>query len=825
MFALVIALGIGNMTCAISPTPAEMAVARQWSAAKFLGTTASTPAAPYIEVVQNFGPVQVDSRGGKPLHFRDQDGRLTNFKDGLYCHAPSQLRVVLDKPAKGFEALAGVDSNDQTANGQGSVVFLLKAGDDVLWKSDILTEGSSATRVLVDLAGKTEFSLVIEDGGNGNACDQADWAEARILCEDGTALKLSDLPMIDKTAFQFDSSPFFSFKYDGKDSASFPTSWKIERSSQEIDNARVRHTVTYSDPVTGLVVHCEGIQYKDFPTVEWTLHFKNTGSADTPIISDICAIDTSIDRDPYSEFLLHNIRGDNCTINSYEPIDTPLPPKMDLRIANTGGRPTQEAFPYFNIEWASQGVLYALSWAGQWQTTFTRNDSTALRISGGQELTHFVLHPGEEVRGPMVVLQFYKGEWLRAQNVWRQWMLAHNTPKPGGKPLEPFRSLCNGNFFPNLMTVADQERAFLERHIEEKVDFNCWWQDAGWYPCDGFGWPKTGTWEVDPGRFPKGLRELSDLVRQHGIVTMVWFEPERVHPGTWLTDNHPEWVHGGASGGLLKLGDPACREWLTNHIDKLLTDQGIDYYRQDFNMDPLSFWRAADTDDRQGITEIRHVEGYLAYWDELIRRQPTRLIDSCASGGRRNDLETLRRAVPLLRSDWYWSPSGQQCLTYGLSLWIPYHGTGFIYDKDEYWIRSSMTPENSFGPGATGVEKTDFALLRRMTAEHHRIGQYLLGDFYPLTPYTQSEAHWMAWQFDRPDLGEGVVRVFRREGSIYESARLPLEGLDAEANYSIADIDSGEERVLGGQELMGTGLPVSMTERPSAKVYIYRRVR
>lgn len=27
------------------------------------------------------------------------------------------------------------------------------------------------------------------------------------------------------------------------------------------------------------------------------------------------------------------------------------------------------------------------------------------------------------------------------------------------------------------------------------------------------------------------------------------------------------------------------------------------------------------------------------------------LIDSCASGGRRNDLETLRRAVPLLRSD------------------------------------------------------------------------------------------------------------------------------------------------------------------------------
>ena len=68
-------------------------------------------------------------------------------------------------------------------------------------------------------------------------------------------------------------------------------------------------------------------------------------------------------------------------------------------------------------------------------------------------------------------------------------------------------------------------------------------------------------------------------------------------------------------------------------------------------MDPLSFWRDNDAEDRQGITEIRHVEGYLAYWDELRRRHPEMLIDTCASGGRRNDLETLRRAVPLLRSD------------------------------------------------------------------------------------------------------------------------------------------------------------------------------
>ena len=49
---------------------------------------------------------------------------------------------------------------------------------------------------------------------------------------------------------------------------------------------------------------------------------------------------------------------------------------------------------------------------------------------------------------------------------------------------------------------------------------------------------------------------------------------------------------GSASGTrLLDLGNPAARQWLTDHVDKLLTEQGIDLYRQDFNMDPLEFWR------------------------------------------------------------------------------------------------------------------------------------------------------------------------------------------------------------------------------------------
>ena len=161
-----------------------------------------------------------------------------------------------------------------------------------------------------------------------------------------------------------------------------------------------------------------------------------------------------------------------------------------------------------------------------------------------------------------------------------------------------------------------------------KLDY--WWMDAGWYPSRPVGWPKTGTWEVDTRRFPKGLREVSDYIQPKGAQTIVWFEPERVRRDTWLAEQHPEWILGGANGGLLNLGNPEAWAWLVDHIDKLLVEQRIGLYRQEFNIDPLTKWRANDAPDRQGITEIKHVMGYLAYWDELRRRHPGILIDTCA---------------------------------------------------------------------------------------------------------------------------------------------------------------------------------------------------
>jgi len=101
----------------------------------------------------------------------------------------------------------------------------------------------------------------------------------------------------------------------------------------------------------------------------------------------------------------------------------------------------------------------------------------------------------------------------------------------------------------------------------------------------------------------------------------------------------------------------------------------------------------------------------------------------------------------------------------------------------------------------------------------------MLGDYYPLTAYSLDNSVWMAWQFDRPVLGAGMVQVFRRAESPYEAARFPLYGLEPEAQYQITDLDTGRKCQFPGQQLLERGLPVTAPQRPSAPVLLYRKVQ
>ena len=184
----------------------------------------------------------------------------------------------------------------------------------------------------------------------------------------------------------------FSFLCGDLSSVEFLKRCKISHHSKKLDKNRESYTVKYYDPKTNLEVRWEGIVYRDFQTVEWTLYFKNTGSGNTPILSDIKPVVLKMVRK--GEYLLHGNMGDSCSAISFQPITKSLDPNSTYTVASRGGRPSSFAFPYFNVECEGEGFIVVVSWPGQWKAEFTRDGRDELVVTGGQELTHFTLYPG-----------------------------------------------------------------------------------------------------------------------------------------------------------------------------------------------------------------------------------------------------------------------------------------------------------------------------------------------------------------------------------------------------------------------------------------------
>jgi alpha-galactosidase len=497
---------------------------------------------------------------------------------------------------------------------------------------------------------------------------------------------------------------YFSFIYDGKPSSDFLKDWNVTTKRQELDSDRIQHITEYLDPTTGLLVRSTAIIYRDFSAVEWVLHFSNTGDQDTPIIEHILPLNSAVVSSEAAQFTLHTSTGDYNSAKSFCPSQTILKPDSTVTLSAHKGRSSSDGFlPFFNMDWENGGVAMALGWSGQWQAQFGMKAPNQLHIKGGMQHTHLKLLPGETIRTPRMLLAFWEGnEPIDGNNVMRQLLIKHYLPRQNGKLVMP----------PVMGSITDTapDGTYEAPHLKVMPiladrGIEVFWSDMNpqhWYPL---GFPKgTGTWVPDPKKYPNGLAPISQAAHDAGMGYLLWFEPERVAEGTQIDSLCPQWLSKKGPADpvdqfLFRMDIPEARDWLIEHIDDQIRAANIDWLRYDFNLDPLEFWQNTDTPDRQGMTEIRHIEGLYAFWDELLRRHPNMALDNCASGGRRIDLETISRGLPLWHSDLQClteDPEADQLQNGGLYRWIPLHGCGDYGYEPSYNFRSAMSSGGIF---------------------------------------------------------------------------------------------------------------------------------
>lgn len=796
-------------------------VERTFSSAR--GEAGFLQSSPCIEVVYEDARDSI-SRGrswrGTPFHLGER-----TFSHGLAFNSTKHLKVQLGRPGRQFSAFIGLENNDDTqrgeAMGQGSVTFHVLVRGTEVFKSPVLRRKDGATKLTLNLQGATEFEIQVKDGGDGRGWDQALWAEAMVTLEDGTELRLQDLPPRSSASY----NPFgLSFLYGGTNSAALLTNWSRTASIRDGGSAATSRELLYRELPSGLEVRIEALEFADFPAVEWVAFFSNRGSRDTRMLESIQALDAVLPVTSSGPAVLHWAKGAVASFDDFAPQETVLKPGTKFRLQPGGGRSSSGVMPFFNLQGATGGIISAIGWSGEWLAQFESDDRGEVTMKAGLEKTHLVLHPGETVRTPRMLLLFYEGDRWRGQNLLRQFLLKHHRPSMNGQPLVP--PITCGNWGG---TRAEVHLDNIAKIIKQDLPIDYYWIDAEWFGKGG--WPvNVGSWEVKKDLYPAGFKPLSDALQPSGRKLMLWFEPERVYKDTTWYKEHKEWLLDvGGSSLLLDLGNEAARRFLTDFISSKIKEFGLRCYRQDFNIEPLPFWRKADAPDRQGIAEIRYIEGLYAFWDELLARHPGLIIDNCASGGRRIDLETVGRATPFWRTDGPRDAIAHQCHTYGLLSWVPLSATSQDRAQDDYEFRSSMCSSLCLNWWVSGdvpaeriPENFPFTWAKATLDQYVKYRDYYYGDYYPLTGYSQARDLWMAYQLDRPDLGSGLVVVLRRPESPYESARFPLRGLDRGKSYILTNLDTKAEATIQAAQLLDEGLPVPIGSRPGSALYTYR---
>ena len=80
----------------------------------------------------------------------------------------------------------------------------------------------------------------------------------------------------------------------------------------------------------------------------------------------------------------------------------------------------------------------------------------------------------------------------------------------------------------------------------------------------------------------------------------------------------------------------------------------------------------------------------------------------------------------------------------------------------------------------------------------------------------------MAWQYDRPEIGEGLIEVFRRPASIISEMTFQLQGLEPSATYTVTNLDGGSS-IKTGDDLMNIGLTINISDAPGSALIIYTK--
>ena len=355
------------------------------------------------------------------------------------------------------------------------------------------------------------------------------------------------------------------------------------------------------------------------------------------------------------------------------------------------GTTSHQLNPWFTLDpdgtaTEEDGELWsgALAWSGSWKLAFETNPGGRTHACGGVNDFDwsYRLGPGDELVLPRFAGLYTTGGFGAASREWHAWQLAHvlgrgddrarptaqaqaqtraqtraqsQADPPAPPPLRP--ALYN-SWEATSFQVSEAGQTRLAE-LAARLGIECFVMDDGWFGDRDNDRAGLGDWSVNRDKFPRGLGPLIERVNDLGLRFGLWVEPEMVNPDSDLYRAHPDWVYHfdrrtrslRRNQLVLNLARPDVAEWVFATLDRLLTENHIEFVKWDMNR-PFSEpgWPAQAGHNPERVW-TDHVRSLYAIIDRLRAAHPGVDFESCAGGGGRVDLGILRRVEQVWPSD------------------------------------------------------------------------------------------------------------------------------------------------------------------------------
>ena len=488
------------------------------------------------------------------------------------------------------------------------------------------------------------------------------------------------------------------------------------------------------------------------------------------------------------------------------------------------GRSSNENLPLLAVGDGDRGVVAGMEWSGLWYLDFLGGEGSSTTLRGGVPVDRLVLEPGESLELPQAHYVFSEGGLAGAQNAFRRYVHECITPPLDGEPCTP--PAVYNHWFGIGADIGEGLMLELVDAARE-IGVEYFVLDAGWYGgcSEGNFQSGVGNWEiVDEEKFPDGLEPLAEAVKRAGLKFGLWFEPERAHRDSHWAREHPDWFWDIGGDYLhINLAVEEAQRAILRVIGDAIERLDLGWVKWDYNINPRPFWEQVDP---TGKAMLRYMEGLYRVQDALVERHSDVIFECCASGGRRIDLGTLRRAHTALLSDHVWSAAVCRAMETGASHFLPgsVNGCGIPAEKDKaltpYDVAARMAGVPVFYGWINRWSPDDRQLARRMIETYKGFRHLLVEDFYALTPRPRDEHEPDAVQFCARDGREAVLMAWSFQ-SPARKLHIRPRGLVPQIRYTVDQIvpEGGETRTQNGRRLMERGLTLNL--EPASAVFLH----